>query len=498
MDYVTTYQNSANAIFYEDYGAKGDGKTDDSAAIKAAHDAANAAGKPVFATAGATYYFGGQSQTVTVQTDTDWRGASFIIDDTHVENRQSFVFDITSKTGKYKLEGLADLKAGAGNLGIVLREKSLVYLVNSNLRQYIRKGANQNSGNAQAEVILVHQDGTIDPSTPLLWDYETVTDAVVYPVDEGTLTVRGGTFTTIANQEPSKYNYYNRSIRILRSNTVLKDLTHLVTGEGETGAPYSGFVEVRYCDNVLVQDCVLSGHKIYTTIGSAGVPVEMGTYDFMAGCATNITCKGCTQANSYLDRTYWGIMGSNYCKSLHYVDCVLSRFDAHCGMANASIVGTTLGWQGLNAIGFGTLLIENSSVYGNALVNLRSDYGSTWNGDVIIRNTTFVPSAGGETDGASLFRGANDGTHNFGYTCHLPKNILIDGLTVMDNAVYGEDRLTVFSNFNPKYDPENLGQYPLVLTEKVEVKGFQSSTGTPLVISRNKTMFGGVELDIQP
>ena len=490
--------NYANAIYYEDYGAKGDGKTDDSAAIKAAHDAANVAGKPVFATAGATYYFGGQSKKVTVQTSTDWRGADFIIDDTNVANPQGFIFDVRSKISTYKLEGLANLKAGADNLGITLKEKSLVRLVNSNVIQYIRKGPNQNNGSSQAEIVLVHPDGKIDASTPLLWDYETVTAAYVYPIDAETVMVRGGTFTTIANREPSTYNYYNRSLTINRSNTVVKEVTHLVTGEGETGAPYYGFIDVRYSDNVLVQDCLLSGHKTYKTIGAAGTSVEMGTYDITATYATNLTFKGCTQANSHLDRTYWGIMGTNYCKSLSYVDCVLSRFDAHSGLANASVIGTSLGWAGLSIIGFGTLLIEDSTIYGNYLVNLRSDYGSSWDGDVIIRNTTFVPKAGAGTDGASLFGGTNDGTHNFGYTCYLPKNIIIDGLTVMDSAVFGSDKLAVFDTFDSKYDPENPGQYPLVLTEKVEVKEFQSTTGTPLVISRNKTMFGGIEMNVQP
>ena len=490
--------NYSNAIYYEDYGVKGDGKTDDSAAIKAAHDAANAAGKPVMASAGATYYFGGQSKTVTVQTDTDWRGASFIVDDTNAANPQSYIFDIRSKTSNYRLEGLANLKAGADNLGVTFDTKSLVRLVNSKVIQYIRKGPNVNNGSSQSEVILVHPDGTIDQSTPLLWDYETVTSAYVYPVDKETLTVRGGTFTTIANQEGTNHSYYLRSIQIYRSNTVVKELTHYVTGEGEMGAPYYGFVDVRYCDDVLVEDCVFSGHKTYKKIGNAGTLVEMGTYDITAMYATNVTFKGCTQANSYLDRTYWGIMGSNYCKSLSYVDCVLSRFDAHSGVANASVIDSTLGWFGLSIIGFGTLLIENTTTYGNNLINFRSDYGSSWDGDVIIRNVVFIPKAGAGVDGVALFTGANDGTHNFGYTCYLPKNIMIDGLTIMDSAVFGSDKLAVFDTFDSEYDPENPGQYPLVLTEKVEVKEFQSTTGTPLVISRNKTMFGGIEMNVQP
>ena len=45
-----------NVVYYEDFGAVGDGKTDDFLALKAAHDFANEGGQSVKATPGATYY----------------------------------------------------------------------------------------------------------------------------------------------------------------------------------------------------------------------------------------------------------------------------------------------------------------------------------------------------------------------------------------------------------------------------------------------------------
>ena len=485
------------AIWYEDYGAKGDGEAEDSAALKAAHDAANAAGKTVMASAGATYYIGGDNKTVTIQTDTDWRGASFTIDDRNVVSRNRLIFDITSKLKSYPIYNLMSLKAGADNVGITFDEKCLLVLVDQNIKQYIRRGANQNSGNNQAEVILVHPDGTIDPSTPLMWDYKTINTRKVYPIDKETLTVRGGTFTTIANEAPSQYTYYDRGIRIMRSNTVVKDLTHLITNEGATGAPYNGFINVWYCDNVLVEDCVLSGHTYYMTIGTGNVPVEMGTYDIAANYATNLTFKGCTQANDYLDRKLWGIMGTNYCKSLSYVNCVLSRFDAHMGVANASIIGSKLGRFGLSIIGTGTLLIEDSTIYGDCIVNLRSDYGSTWDGDVIIRNCVFAPETGTGKTNTSLISGYNDGTHYFGYDCYLPQNVIIDGLTVKGSANDIKD-VAVFADINPSFNPAKPATYPIVLPQKIEVRGFQTESGAPLVLCRHQTMFKGVQMEVLP
>src|SRR5690606_5936272 len=114
--------------------------------------------------------------------------------------------------------------------------------------------------------------------------------------------------------------------------------------------------------------------------------------------------------NDIDDRTYWGIIGSNYSKNLLYDNCVFSRFDAHQGAANATIRNSTLGHMGINAIGFGKFTVENSTIRGRTLINLRSDYGSTWEGEFIIRDCKFVP-AGGRESSATLIGGSNSGQH---------------------------------------------------------------------------------------
>ena len=108
------------------------------------------------------------------------------------------------------------------------------------------------------------------------------------------------------------------------------------------------------------------------------------------------------QTNDINDATYWGIMASNYSKNLLYDNCTWSRFDAHMGVANATIRNSTLGHMGINAIGTGVLTVENSTIHGRNLVNLRNDYGSTWEGEIVIRNSVFVP-AGGRPVSASTF-----------------------------------------------------------------------------------------------
>jgi len=178
-------------LHYEDFGAAGDGKTDDIEAIFKAHAHANAHNLPVKAKDGATYYLGGTDRTVVIQTDTDFGSARFIIDDTEVENRDSQVFVVRSEHGTVDLEGISSLRKGQENLGITLPHRSMVQLWNSNVKHYIRRGNNQNEGSAQTDIILVEADGRIDPDTPVLWDFVQITRATARPVSDKPLTITG-------------------------------------------------------------------------------------------------------------------------------------------------------------------------------------------------------------------------------------------------------------------------------------------------------------------
>ncbi|MDA3821315.1 MAG: hypothetical protein PF450_01695 [Bacteroidales bacterium] len=267
---------------------------------------------------------------------------------------------------------------------------------------------------------------------PIIWDFDQITEITALLIDEKTLKITGGHFTTIANKAKSKYTYYGRNITIRRSNVLVNELEHRVSGEGDHGAPYRGFIDIRNCSHVSVKNTILTGHKTYRTIGSAGKSVTMGTYDLSVNHALNVSIEHCTQTNDINDRKYWGIMASNFSKNLIFDNCTLSRFDAHMGVANATIRNLTLGHMGINAIGSGTFIVENTTINGRSLINLRSDYGSTWQGDFIIRNCIFVPS-GGRSSSASLIGGSYSGQHDFGYTCYMPERITIENLHIDDS-----------------------------------------------------------------
>ncbi|MDP4778604.1 MAG: glycoside hydrolase family 55 protein, partial [Akkermansiaceae bacterium] len=65
-------EEEMQVVRYEDFGALGDGETDDIEAIAKAHAFASEKGLPVKADDKATYFIGGRDMTVVIQTDTDF------------------------------------------------------------------------------------------------------------------------------------------------------------------------------------------------------------------------------------------------------------------------------------------------------------------------------------------------------------------------------------------------------------------------------------------
>ena len=486
-------EKGMDVVRYGEFGARGDGVSDDIDAIAKAHEFANRNGLPVKADEGSTYYIGGKDRAVVIQTDTDFGSTKFIIDDTSVENRRAYIFVVPSTQKPFDLKGISSLKRNQSKISVSLPDACLVSVTNSRVKHYIRYGANRDRGASQTDTFITDRDGSVDMNAPIVWDFDQITRITAQPIDKTPLTITGGRFTTIANAAESTYAYYGRGIAIRRSNVVVDGLEHRINGEGDHGAPYSGFINIGNCVNVTVQNTVLTGHKTYRTIGSAGVRVSMGTYDISVSRALNVSFVNCSQTNDIKNSKYWGIMGSNYCKNLLLDRCTFSRFDAHKGVANATIRNSTLGHMGINAIGSGTFLVENTTVYGRTFINLRPDYGSTWRGEFVFRNCVFVPACGKPVT-ASLIGGSYSGQHDFGYTCYMPERIIIDTLCIGDTRhLNNYPGPAIFANFNRRFiDDSYVEKYPYIKTKEVILKNVTTASGKPLRLSDNSFMFKDV------
>src|SRR3546814_12468672 len=108
---------------------------------------------------------------------------------------------------------------------------------------------------------MVDERGNVDMNAPIIWDFDQITDITALPIDQKKLTVKGGKFTTIANQAESKYTYYGHGITIRSYNVLLDGIEHRVTGEGEHGAHYGRVLNFSYSFTVTVPNHILNRHK---------------------------------------------------------------------------------------------------------------------------------------------------------------------------------------------------------------------------------------------
>jgi hypothetical protein len=479
----TALAEPADVVRYEAFGAVGDNVHDDLPAICRAHEHANARGLPVQSDPGATYHLGSRALTAVIATDTDWSTSRFTIDDSsEVENHKQALFEVRSLLPPATLK-LERLVRDQKRLEVRPEQECYVAVRNDRIKRFIRRGLNQNAGTSQRDCFILHRDGSIEGAID--WDYDHISHVDALPIDPKQLVLRGGVFTTIANQMKQEigYNYWGRHIVISRSNTEVRGLRHDVVGETSVGHPYSGFISVHACANVTLRDCVATAHRTYRTIGAAGKPVSMGSYDYSAGSVVNFTMINC-RMDDINDRSRWGVIGSNFCKNILLEDCVLNRMDAHMGVSGSYIIrGCTLGYAGLNAIGRGHLLVEDSTLYGGSLLNLRSDYGSTWEGEVVIRNCRWIPSAGSTTT-PYVISLRNDGQHDFGYDCFMPREVTIDGLHV-DDSNHPEDYQGLFLFSDPGFRQESECPFPYVLSQRVVIHGLTTASGKTPRISPN-------------
>ena len=438
-------------IYYSDFGAKGDGVSDDFLAIKACHEYANKWGNTVNANEGKTYYIGKYTngESIIVKTDTYMHGANFIVDDHEIEVHHTRPAQCNTDVGGECSECLTrgapifyfDNDKDDLNVKAIMQQylpimggwresdnttkfenwpldyDALIVFGSNERKIYIRQGANADGGDDQYEAILVHADGTIDPSTPLTWDYTKVSWATAYAADDkaivfdGALYDANGNVVSMSNYhqittrpENNAYNSTSRNLYVARSNVTVQNFEHTMTDDWEFRTPYGGFLCVNRSNNTTFSNIILQTHDrkyhngtlsgTYEIGGTAANDIKYynvrvsnffcdgGKWDYSSGSVTTASTPGAVE--------YRGCMGTNYCRNFYFENCTLSSFDAHKGLGNLTIRNST--FEHINIFGMGGVAaIYDSTVYvdgGYAVFNFREDYGATWRGDVIIENVT--------------------------------------------------------------------------------------------------------------
>ena len=478
-------------LTYEEFGAVGNGYTDDFDAIIACHEEANRTGTPVKARDGAKYLLK-KIATATIKTDVDFGTAEFIIYDVGVplDQRRASIFCIVSDYEKVKLD-ITSFRKDQGKLEFEHEGNVFVRIADANHPQFIRKGLNKNAGKPKTDSFIVDDEGNV--RNRVNYDYDNITEAYYKCVDDKPITIKGGCFITIANQAESFYNYHARAFSITRANVTVEGMTHLIYGEGEHGAPYSGFICVTETYNVTVKNCLLTPHFIYRTASKEpGKLVNMGSYDINFGNTLNCTIKGIRQTVDIFDSRYWGLIHTNFSKDLTVEDCIMSRYDAHEGVTNITVRDCAFGHQMVNLIGYGEALLENCKISGPHFIALRDDYGSFWNGNITVRNCTWTPTGWDRqvihTGNVVMLRGYNTGDHDFGYPCAMPTVLTVDGLDINDENLSEESKVFILPWYDGTYDNGNK-PFPYVTVKSAVLKNITAKSGRKYIVAPEAKMY---------
>lgn len=483
-------------VSYEEFGAVGDGVTDDFDAIEAAHLYANANGISIKAKSDATYYIGEKlTHEIRVGTDVDWNGASFIIDDT-VPNTYKYkgvnLFALRHSSVRV-LEGEALTEAiGEGRtikrgdvkldwLAPVLTEDAYVRVTNEKHRDFVRYGSNQNAGVARHDTFEVAKDGTLDPETDVAYEFDEITRIDIFPAHETPITLKNGNFASVCCRTVKETDFlgrwhgHERGIRVERADVTLENLTHKMLREPELDKtrdelakrfgnrgesyPYVGFIIGKNANRLTIKNCILTSHTTYYEDKPATVstdwkvpdPVPLGSYDMYFFSCNRVSLIGVRQScpTGIGDSRYWGIMASNNCKNFLLKDCYMNRFDAHQGFWNAAIIDSTIGHT-INITGGGKFYCENvTKLVGGHFCAIRGDYGGSFEGDITLKNcrlegkrpynTTREPSPDADKPmpEALLIAPGGSANHELFYNWDFGYELYLPKTITVDNFTHG-------------------------------------------------------------
>ena len=420
-------------VSYEDFGAVGDGVTDDFDAIEAAHKYANENGLEIKAKSDATYYIGEKlTREILVTTNVDWNGAHVIIDDSvpnTYANKSVYLFAVR-RTSRIVLEGEA-LTAAIGEgrtimrgdtvldwLAPVLTEDAFIRVTNDAHRDFVRFGSNENKGMARHDMFEITKDGVLDPETDIAYEFDNITKIEIFPAHETPVTLKNGNFASVCCRTVKETDFlgrwhgHNRGIVVERADVTIENLTHRMINEPELDTtrdelaknygnrgesyPYGGFIVGKNANRLTVKDCLLTSHTTYyedkpatvSTGWKVPMPVPLGSYDMYFHSCNRVSLINVKQncPTGIGDNRYWGIMASNNCKNFVLDGCYMNRFDAHQGFWNTKILNSTIG-HSINITGGGHLYMENvTKLTGYTFLSVRGDYGASFEGDIVIKN----------------------------------------------------------------------------------------------------------------
>ena len=349
----------------------------------------------------------------------------------------------------------------------------------------IRNKVDGGDGVPKTDTFILDKSGNITEN--LVFDFDNITKISIYPIYRETRKIENGYFLTrtfnrvyeetdqTTSKTKTRFGNVNRNISITRSNVVVRNLKHeldetntnkanstvtyqFIGGENSTtqtayGNAYTGFLNFQDSAKIKIEDSNFSSH----TFSGLG-----GTYDFIINRCANIILNnvgyqvkaGQPEDDAYKEnvmnrREKWSILAMNNNKNMKVSRCRLNSFSSHSDTYNVDIKDSVIGGRGLILSGGGYLNVADTTFDGcRSLFKFHDNYGSYFNGQVTIRNSTYKPNV--QNDNVYLLFGLYDEKTNYGVEPEFP-NVIIDGITIDDTNIKNKpDPETNENNNKPK------------------------------------------------
>lgn len=401
-------------VTYDMFGAVGDGVYDDGIAIKNCHDFANANNLPVINLIGE--YWIKNTWNIEVKTNVIWGYSKFNIKES--DKGTNYVFKILSKETSTTISDLSSFqnkfKKGITHISeLTSYEGCLLHVKDTSTTWMVRTGGQVYT---LEDCVVVEKGGYLTGECAR--DILTPNSITVYPLDKDYLTIEGGNIQLTGDSSLAG-QYLGGLIYVNRSRVVIDKVYSNVISDTST-AYANGIFQIDRCFDVTIKNIKLTPR--ITTTGT-------GTY---AITFVNVVKLILENINAHHHNngtiTYWGAIDGNFVKDMYVYNCHMNRVDCHVGAYNVTIKDSTIGEDFIKMSGGGKLTIENTTVNRKAII-LRVDYGSRWDGDIIIKNLK-VLMADDTTAGTLIEFSVSDlVSHDFVYECMMCNELYIDGVT---------------------------------------------------------------------
>ncbi|WP_368488801.1 hypothetical protein [Clostridium sp. BJN0013] len=466
-----------NFVYYDDYIKESD--NDDAIGIKKAHDYANANNLPVKANPERIYTL--KSGGIVVKTNTDGCGAKFIFDETSIsssttvfsiENYQSIEqFSLTSLLKKDMT-----IQCPPGNGYVYVQGDS------DSEKVFIRKGVHEDTGQYKTDIFRVENGNIIDD---LRFDISSVGSASFTLLKPTSITFKNFVIETLLREPTTNVDEYNNmNITVTGGNITIENIEHYFNDDDLVyGYSSSGLFIVNKCVNLDIKGCKLQPHKYFNSLGS---------YELLISYCCNLKIDNVI-ISDINNTTKWGWIDTNCIKDVIVSNSKINRFDSHMGVYGLIIDNCKIGHQGVNLIGKNAE-IRNCKIYSSPIVNLRSDYGSNFEGYLKLSNIDWYLLE----PASSVISAVNTGDHDFGYDCHYPE-VTIDGLAIHDaNITYSSEPISLLLNYSSNIGSISSVEYPYLFPDSLTYKNITTDSGYGVSILGTATniMLGESDNDI--